>query len=269
MSKIKAALITLMLGSSSAAMASPSLSFSANAQVSFGTSVSAPIVRDHRSEPAPPPAAYPMPVNQWTSWISLGAPLSLSDGRDVVRPSLANMNITQLRLQATVGMSYVQKVQIRFKDGTLQNLTLNKWLTTKAPMINLDLQANHRGIDSITVLGTAAARNASYQLFAQGSRTVELPHPAQPPMINLNGVYSSTYGNVTLTQTGNRIHGTYPAKNGILDGTIENGVVHFRWTQPDGSGEGTFQLTTPGHLEGTFGYGANAFNGGEWDLTRR
>jgi len=189
MSKITAALVTALLGSSTAAMASPSVSFTASAQVNLGTSFSGPIVRDHRDAPMPAPVyepavyqpGYSAPANQWTSWISLGAPLSLADGRDVIRPSIANTSITQLRLQATTGMSYVQRVQVRFKDGSIQTLNLNQWLTTRNPLVDLSLQANRFGIDSITVLGSTQTRGASYQAFVQGSRSFEQPRPYPMP----------------------------------------------------------------------------------------
>src|SRR5690242_16440274 len=51
----KAIIASLVLGSSSVAMASPSVTFSANAQ--YGTTV----VRDHR-EPAPPAPIYTAPA---------------------------------------------------------------------------------------------------------------------------------------------------------------------------------------------------------------
>jgi hypothetical protein len=145
MSKLKAALLSLLIGTSSVAIAAPTLSFDM-----------------HRDEQAP------MPVNQWTSWISLGAPMSLLDGKDVIRPA-ANLNITQVRLQASNGLSYVQKVTVKFHDGSRQTFALNRWLTTRAPMLQLDLAATHRGVDSITVLGTTTGPNASYEVFAQGA----------------------------------------------------------------------------------------------------
>lgn len=286
MSKIKAALVTVLLGSSTAAMAAPGISFTAGAQVSLGASVSVsgPIVRDHRSEPAPMPApvyqapapvftpavyqqpAYQQPVNELTSWISLGSPMSLLRGRDVIRPNLAP-NITQIRLQASSGMSYIQTVQVRFKDGSIQNVNLNQWLTTRAPMAQFDLTSNCRaGIDTITVIGSAQGRNASYQMFAQGqSHPVILPpRPVQP---SLTGTFDSVYGTVFLTQTGNHLHGTYPGKQGVIDGTIVNGVATYSWTQPDGHGFGTFRVSRNGNVEGTWGNGTAA-TGAEWDLTR-
>jgi len=179
MSKLKAVLITAIVGSSTAAMASPSYSFSADAQFSWGASSNGAIVRDHRDRT---PAPLPMPS---TTWISLGAPLELATGRDVVRPDAGNY--TQLRLQATSGLSYIQKVVVRFRDGGRQVVTFNQWLTNRNPMLQFDLEENHRAIDSIMVIGTAGWRNqsGSYQVFAQGTRQVSMPHLPQYPAYEL------------------------------------------------------------------------------------
>lgn len=175
MSKFKAALITMFLGTSSAAMASPSVSFSANAQLSWGTSAAAPIVRDHRSNDY----ANAMPSTRMT-WISLADSLQLSRGRDVLRPLAGNF--TQIRLQAVTGNTWIGSVVIRFKDGTSQTVTFNEYLSRRSSFLQFDLQGRHRaGIDAIIINGQAM-RRGSYQVFAMGS-TVELPMPPvhQPP----------------------------------------------------------------------------------------
>lgn len=176
MSKFKAMLVTLMLGSSSAAMADSAVSFTAQANLAFGMRAGSN-VRDHRTQPA-----YPMPTS--TSWISLGSAMTLSAGQSTVRPSLAT--ISQLRLQATAGASYVKKVKIKFHDGSVQNVAFNQWLTVGSPM-NLSLRANRSGVDSITIVGSAQ-RDARYQMFAQGT-TAELPPihtlPAYPPYADI------------------------------------------------------------------------------------
>lgn len=170
MSKLKAALITAVLGSSTAAMASPSWSLSADAQLSWGTS-SGPVVRDHGDRYAPP-VVYQQP-NRGTSWISLADPLYLEYGRDMLRTNLRG-DIAQVRLQASSGMTFIQKVRIRFRDGGMQVVNLNTWLTSRNPMLQFDLQEN-RGIDSITVIGSPGSDDASYQVFAQAQKVQVAP----------------------------------------------------------------------------------------------
>lgn len=167
MLKIKAALISLVLGSSSVALASPSLSLTANAEASFSFG---PTVRDHRTVPS----SYTMP-RPHMSWIALSAPMSLRNSSVTIRPELAR--ISQLRLQASRGMTYVRRVDIRFRDGASQSLQVNRWLTS-----SIDLAVrNGRRVDSITVIGFSG-RGAMHQLWANGSRIEPLPPVYQPPV---------------------------------------------------------------------------------------
>jgi hypothetical protein len=182
MSKLKAALFTLILGSSSVAMADSSVAFSAGAKFSFGTGfgtafgnsfVAPPIVRDHR------PPTYPMPP-QRIEWVSLGSQ-SLERGRTLIRPSVSN--IDALRLQATSGWSYVRRVQIRYANGSEQRLEVNRWLT-RAPF-ELALANDRRSISSITVIGSVWGYGAKYTVSAKTTRRIEPPMPpvVQPPVV--------------------------------------------------------------------------------------
>ena len=118
-----------------------------------------------------------MPARPQTSWMALSAPMSLRNGSAVIRPELAR--ISQLRLEASRGMTYVRRVNLRFRDGTYQSLQLNRWLTLASP-IALAIRDN-RSIDSITVIGSSG-RGASHQLFANGSRVETQPPVYQVPV---------------------------------------------------------------------------------------
>ena len=165
MLNIKGALISLVLGTSSVALASPGVTLTASAE--FG-----PTVRDHRLA-----APYTMPARPEMSWIALSAPMSLRNGSAAIRPELAR--ISQLRLQASRGMTYVRRVDLRFKNGATQSLPVNRWLTL-ASSIDLSIRGNRR-IDSITVIGSPN-RGATYQLFGSGSRVEAKPPVYQPPV---------------------------------------------------------------------------------------
>lgn len=173
MSKLKAAIVTMFLGTSTAAMASPTVSFNANAQLSWGTSLAAPIIRDHRATDY----AFQMPTAQ-SSWISLASSLQLSRGRDVIRPQAGN--ISQIRLQAVTGNTWIKNVTVTFRDGSKQTAEFHQYLSTRSSFLQFDVQGRRRStIDTITVNGSPVGRG-SYQVFAQGSQTVELPHPLPP-----------------------------------------------------------------------------------------
>lgn len=179
MSKLKAALITMFLGSSTAAMAAPSVSFSADATVSWGTSFG-PTVRDHRNDPAPAP--YQMPSSRQT-WITVASSLSMANGRDTVSFARGNA-VTAIRLTAQSGYSYIGKAKVRFLDGATQTITLNQWIPSTG--LQLTLAANHRGVDSMVVTGSISGRRSMYSVSALSSRTVELPRPPvySPPIYN-------------------------------------------------------------------------------------
>jgi hypothetical protein len=265
MSKIKAAILTAILGTSSAAMASPTVSFNANAQFSFGTHRPAPVIRDHGQSSMP---AYAMPSTRATSQVALANYLSLSTGRDVLRPE-SNLRASALTLRANMGMAYIQKVTVRFHDGSTQVLNLNQWMTTRKPAIELALR-NNRRIDSIVIVGTPSGR-ASYSVFAQNERA-ELPRPPvhQPSYSGLSGTYQSVNGDVILTQTGNRIHGTWKAHNGVIDGVIDGNLIRFTWSMPGNQGgSGVWYLDGAGVLTGTYGNGASLDSWGAWNLTNR
>jgi hypothetical protein len=175
MSKLKAALVTLLLGTSSAAIAAPSVSFSADAQITWASFMpTLPSVRDHRTSSEP---AWSMPSNR-TTWISLATSLGLSDGRDVVNLSRGT-DINALRLTATRGNTYVQKLTVRFADGSRKVMTVNRWLT-RTP---IELALDRCDVSSITVTGSAS-RNTSYQMSASAQASAELPTPPiyQPPV---------------------------------------------------------------------------------------
>lgn len=258
MSIFKTALVTTLLASSTAAMAAPGVSVSANADFAFATSTS-PEVRDHRWNEIP----YSMPTTT-TSWSVLASSLQLRSGVDVVRLQ-ARQPLSQIRIQATSGKLQIERVTVQFLDGTYQTVRLRKLINAENPMAQLDLYANPSGVESISIIGHGN-RRASYQVFAQGART-EQQFPRRP-FVNLTGTYTSVYGDVFLEQVGNRIHGEYPSWHGTIDGYVRNGVAIVDWKQPDGSGRATFTLGVNGKLEGTLGTGASTNNVGEWDLLR-
>src|SRR5436309_132726 len=90
-----------------------------------------------------------------------------------------------------------------------------------------------------------------------------------PPSVTVTGSYHSNWDDVTLVQDGDRVHGTYVCCGG---GTIEGRVIEGRtlryvWCQPSAQGMGVWTIQQ-GHLDGTWGSGQSAVDGGRWDLER-
>lgn len=94
---------------------------------------------------------------------------------------------------------------------------------------------------------------------------------AEEKTLLISGTWDSTYGEVRLTQQGNRIKGVYPCcGGGTLEGRIvENRVVKFHWIEPHGAGEGEgIWHIRGGKLEGSWGRGQSETDGGIWNLWR-
>jgi hypothetical protein len=257
MSMFKTTLVTALL-SASTAMAAPSVSLSANAELTFAAS-SAPVVRDHRST-AP---SYVMPTHA-TSWSMLSASLHLKTGMDVIRLQ-GRQPLSTIRIEATTGNMTIDRVTVRYQDGTSQTLRARKRISAESPMLQLDLVANRSGVESISIIGSGN-RRASYQVSAARAR-YEASLPPRP-VVSFTGHYTSVYGDVFLQQIGNHIHGDYSNKQGTLDGYVTKGVAVVTWTEPSGTGRATFTIGANGKLEGTWGNGTSTNNAGEWDLVR-
>jgi hypothetical protein len=90
-----------------------------------------------------------------------------------------------------------------------------------------------------------------------------------PASVNVTGSYHSNYDDVKLVQDGDRVHGTYVCcGGGTIEGRIIEGrTVRYVWRQPSAQGMGVWTIE-PGHLDGTWGNGQSAADGGRWDLKR-
>ncbi|HVK86319.1 MAG TPA: hypothetical protein VM513_19500 [Kofleriaceae bacterium] len=152
MSKIKALITTLVLGTSSLAMA--------DSTVAYKTTASA--VRDHRNEVRPMPAHAMYRLPNRAAWVALSTPTMLHEGRNAIKLATPS-RYSQLRLQATAGRSYISSVIVRFADGTRQEIAVNKALDARSPMLNLSI-SSRASVDRVVIKGSTN-RRASVQLF--------------------------------------------------------------------------------------------------------
>src|SRR5947209_7903920 len=78
------------------------------------------------------------------------------------------------------------------------------------------------------------------------------PTRNEPTMSDFSGEWLSTFGPMILTQNGARVHGVYQMgpQECSLDGTIEDGVLRFRYREANAAGEGWFVLQRPGRFAG-------------------
>ena len=68
-------------------------------------------------------------------------------------------------LQTAAGASQIQRIVVRFKDGTTQVVRAQRMLDARNPIMEVILEGNRRRIDSIRIVGSSR-RNAAIQVFA-------------------------------------------------------------------------------------------------------
>ncbi len=160
--KLTALITTLVLGSSSVAMARPA----------------APIVRDHRPpvqypapvyQPAPQPAPIYRPAPDYRrphhrSWVTLGGINYQIDGEMQFRGRYGQ-RFSTLKLQTAGGKALIYRVLVQFQNGRTQVVELNQYLRASNPTITIDLKGQERAIAKVTVIGRNAP-NSAYRVLA-------------------------------------------------------------------------------------------------------
>lgn len=166
--KISALITTLVLGSSSLAMAQSGRAWRGeHARFSDQTPGSRyegpvrdrPVLRDDDDA-----TWYGGARTYRATWVSLTEPTQLQRGRELIPVSPRAGTFTQLRLQATSGETFVAAVKVRFTDGTTQVKELRRTIDAGSPLAELELDRNQRRIAQITVYGDSSDDGA-YQIF--------------------------------------------------------------------------------------------------------
>lgn len=150
---LKAIIATLVLGASGVAVADPGPNITLRGEARWGQpDTYQTYERDRR------------PYWRNNTWVALTSPLELDRGRTMIdvdhrRP------FQQLRLQQTTrGMTHIDRVVVRFENGERQVIDVNQRLSTRNPMINIDLEGRHRRVDRIILIGDSR-RGGTIQVF--------------------------------------------------------------------------------------------------------
>jgi hypothetical protein len=98
------------------------------------------------------------------AWLALTEPMPLSRGRDVIRLDGQTGVFSQLRFQSTQGSSHIERVIVKYLDGTTQTVELEAKLGVDMPIIQFALEGTPRRIDRLIVIG-ASSRRSAVQLF--------------------------------------------------------------------------------------------------------
>ena len=164
---LKAIIASLVLGSSSIAMASPSVTVSATAQGSYGTQV----VRDHRTDESwNKPVVQPIAPVYYRDGHSDGwrrqpmppvyRPVTLAsdmhfarDGRTSITVGTQAGRFNTLQISGAAGRTLIKQVYVQFDNGQEQIVRdLNRVLIGNQSF-TLDLDGNFRAIRRVIVYG--------------------------------------------------------------------------------------------------------------------
>lgn len=148
---LKAIIATLVLGASTAAVADTGPSITFRGEARWGQPQTQTYQRDHR------------PSWRNNTWQALSSPLQLDRGRTVIDVN-QRRPFQQLRLQTTNGASRIDRVVVMFENGGRQVINVNQRLSTRNPMVNIDLDGQMRRVDRIVVMGDSR-RGGAIQVF--------------------------------------------------------------------------------------------------------
>jgi hypothetical protein len=179
----KAIIASLLLGSSSVAMATPSVTVTAAVHDSYGTAI-----RDHRNDCAcddnyeSPPIMAPGGWSGGGAWdggrplppvyrpVTLASGLSFAnDGRKFITVGSQAGRFATLQINAAGGRTFIKQVYVQFDNGQEQVVrNLDRTLVGNQSL-TLDLDGNRRAIRRIVVYGNEATTGRRWH---QGAFTV-------------------------------------------------------------------------------------------------
>jgi hypothetical protein len=184
---LKAIIASLVLGSSSLAAASPSVTFSASANGSYGPTV----VRDHLDPDCDPatglpyarPTVQPVDYREGGVWrgywqrpayrpVLLASNMHFAnDGRTFIKVGPQQGRFSTLQISAARGRTFIKQVYIEYDNGQEQVIrNLDRTLVGNQTL-TLDLDGNRRNIARIVVYGNEMFRgwrrsNGSFNVTA-------------------------------------------------------------------------------------------------------
>ena len=163
---IKAIIASLVVGSSSAAMAAPSVTISASAHGTIGNTSYATTVVRNRPEPIPQPIVQPIDYREGGVWrgghrlppvyrpVVLANSLSLNRGRSFITVGAQQGRFATLQISGATGRTFIKQVFVQFDNGQTQIVrNLDRTLTPNQAL-TVDLDGNRRAIARIVVYGS-------------------------------------------------------------------------------------------------------------------
>lgn len=174
---LKTILVSLVLGSSSIALAAPAAPAPTSASFvvrdhAAGTEYT--VANDHDSPAARPNAIDYKDGQSWRGMpkppvyrpVTLASSLRLSTGRASIAVGSQAGKFDTLQLTASAGKTFIKQVTIQFNNGQNQVIGLGKMLDGNGTL-TIDLAGNHREIRKIVVTGNelSTGRRRPYGAF--------------------------------------------------------------------------------------------------------
>jgi len=172
---IKAIIASLVLGSSSVALAAPAVTVSTTAQLHVGGSIKVTqgerhVVRDERHTVYSPPIYRPIhdrpvyspPIYRPGTWarppifraVTLADGMAFSgQGRRFITVGAQAGTFDKLEIKGTEGRTYIQEVYVQFDNGQEQVVRNLDRTLTASDCLTLDLDGNRQAIRRIVVYG--------------------------------------------------------------------------------------------------------------------
>ncbi len=104
--------------------------------------------------------------------VQLATPTPASNGTEYIPVGRDSGQFAQLRIELTHGHVYLTRVAVRFGDGHVQNVAMERWLDDAHPQATLDL-ARAAWIETVIVT-TDRDAHGSYSVFATRARPGEV-----------------------------------------------------------------------------------------------
>ena len=170
---LKTILVSLVLGSSSIALAAPA------APAAPAPTSATVVVRDHAAgteyTTAAPNAIYYKDGQSWRGAprspafrppVTLASGMRLTSGRALIAVGSQAGKFDTLQLTASAGKTFIKQVTVQFNNGQSQVIGLSKLLDGN-DTLTLDLAGNHREIRRIVVTGNelSTGRRRPYGAF--------------------------------------------------------------------------------------------------------
>ena len=121
-------------------------------------------------------------------------------------------------------------------------------------------------MDQKRILSTGIVLAVSMAICVWPVYSTEKDNASPNASKDLSGIWKTNLVDLSLTQSGNTVTGSYEHEGGKLKGTITGNQLDYTWTETNGKkGKGYFIISDDGKsISGRYGYNDDNSSAGEW-----